>query len=158
MRRLVVWMLVSVFACGTPLIAQRFGPEPGGATKREVLRLREAAWRTFFANDQDGFKRIVPGELLAMGWGGGAWNDRAEILAGMAERAKSGETIETLEFPRTEFQQYGDVVILYTTFRLVLKARDGSLRETKGRGTEVFVHRPGGSWAHTGWHLDTIAN
>jgi ketosteroid isomerase-like protein len=157
MPRSFVWLLVTALACGSPVAAQRFGPEPSAAIKREILRLREAAWRTFYANDQDGFKRVVPRELIAMGWSGGTWNDRAEILAAMAERAKSGETIETLEFPRNEFQAYGDVVILYTAFRLVTKAANGSLHETKGRGTEVFV-RHAGSWAHTAWHLDTIAN
>jgi ketosteroid isomerase-like protein len=74
----------------------------------------------------------------------------------MTEFAKTGQVIETLEFPRNEFQQYGNVVILYTTFRLVLKAPDGSLRETRGRGTEVFVKYPGTGWAHTAWHLDEI--
>ena len=157
MQRSVALLLVAALACSSPVMAQRFGPEPSVATKREILRLREAAWRTFYANDQDGFKRVVPRELLAMGWGGGPWNDRTEILAAMAERSKSGETIETLEFPRTEFQAYGDVVILYTTFRLVTKAANGALRETRGRGTEVFARR-GGAWAHTGWHLDTVAN
>lgn len=158
MRHTAVWMLITSLTVAVPAAAQRFGPEPDRATKREILRLRESAWRTFFANDQEGFKRVVPRELLAMGWGGGEWNDRAEILTAMAGRAGSGETLETLEFPRNEFQRYGSVVILYTSFRLVLKARDGTLRETKGRGTEVFVRQNRGGWAHTAWHLDTVAN
>jgi hypothetical protein len=53
-------------------------------------------------------------------------------------------------------QRYGDVVILYTTFRVVLTDREGKTSETTGRGTEVFVRRSG-KWIHTGWHLDTVA-
>ena len=52
-------------------------------------------------------------------------------------------------------QQYGDVVILYSSFRIVLTARDGKEQVTTGRGTEIFVRR-NGKWIHTGWHLDTL--
>ncbi|MBC7843487.1 MAG: hypothetical protein H7099_14290, partial [Gemmatimonadaceae bacterium] len=86
-------------AVRAPLSAQQFGPQPTPAARQELLRLRESAWRTFFANDQAGFKRIVPGELLAMGWDGGPWQDREQILAGMTEFAKGGQVIDTLEFP-----------------------------------------------------------
>jgi hypothetical protein len=74
----------------------------------------------------------------------------------MEEFATSGQTLKTLEFPRNVFQQYGDVVILYTSFRLVLVDRDGKEAETTGRGTEIFVRR-NGRWIHTGWHLDEVA-
>ena len=74
----------------------------------------------------------------------------------MAEFAKGGQTIRALEFPRTVFQQDGDVVILYTSFRLVLADPAGKAEEIAGRGTEVFVRR-NGRWVHTGWHLDTVA-
>jgi len=49
------------------------------------------------------------------------------------------------------------MVILYSTFRLVLADPDGKLSETTGRGTEVFVRR-NGRWIHTGWHLDTVGS
>ena len=75
----------------------------------------------------------------------------------MKQFARSGLKLTTLEFPRNVFQQYGDVVILYTRFRLVLTDTAGEARETNGRGTEVFVRRRG-RWIHTGWHLDQIAN
>ncbi|MGH7586896.1 MAG: YybH family protein [Gemmatimonadales bacterium] len=141
----------------TPLMAQEYGPQPDAATRTEILAVREAAWRTWFANDQAGFQRVVPGELVALGWGGGPWEDRAQTLAQMGEFAKGGWTLDSLEFPRNIFQQYGDVVILYTAFRLVLRDGAGTREETTGRGTEVFVRR-GGRWIHTGWHLDTIGS
>jgi Domain of unknown function (DUF4440) len=141
----------------TPLQAEEYGPQPDAATRAEVLKLREAAWRTWFNNDQTGFQRVVPDELVAMGWAGGSWDDRAQTLRQMAEFSGSGQTIRSLEFPRNVFQQYGDVVILYTRFRLVLADPAGKAEEIAGRGTEVFVRR-NGRWVHTGWHLDAVAD
>ncbi len=140
-----------------PLAAQQHGPAPDSATTAEVLRLREAAWRTWFANDRAGFQRVVPAELVALGWDGGPWQDRAATLAGMAEFARGGARLTTLEFPRNVLQQYGDVVIVYTSFRVVLTDPAGKASETRGRGTEIFVRRAG-RWIHTGWHLDTVAD
>ena len=138
-----------------PIAAQQFGPEPDAATQRELLALRESAWRTWFANDRAGFERIVPEELVAMGWDGGPWDDRAGTVSQMEEFARSGRKLTTLEFPRNVFQRYGDVVILYTSFRIVLSDAAGQPNENTGRGTEVFVRRHG-RWIHTGWHLDTV--
>lgn len=155
MRRIKIALATFVSLCATPLAAQEFGPAPDSATRAELLELREAAWRTWFANDRAGFERVVPAELVALGWSGGAWEDRAATLQAMAEFAKEGLTLTTLEFPRNVWQQYGDVVVLYTTFRVVLTDREGKASEITGRGTEIFVRRSG-KWIHTGWHLDTV--
>ena len=151
--RIALALFLSAFA--PPLLAQQYGPQPDAATRSEILAIREAAWRTWFANDQAGFQKVVPEELVAMGWGGGPWEDRAQTMAQMQEFAKGGWTLETLEFPKNVLQQYGDVVILYTAFRLVLRDGAGTREETAGRGTEIFVRR-GGRWIHTGWHLDLL--
>lgn len=143
-----------VIAAASPAFAQDFGRQPDAATQREILAIREQAWRTWFANDTVAFKRIVP-ELVALGWDGGAWEDRAMTMAAMGEFAKTGMTLASLEFPRNVFQQYGDVVILYTSFTLVLKTPAGQTEQTTGRGTEIFVRRDG-RWVHTGWHLDRV--
>ncbi len=135
------------------LHAQQFGPEPDAKTRTELLTLRESAWRTWFANDRAGFARVVPAELIALGWDGGPWEDRAATMKSMGEFAKAGTKISALVFPRTVMQQYGDVVIFYTTFQLTLKDAGGRAETTSGRGTEVFVRRAG-RWIHTGWHLD----
>ena len=155
MRALAIGLaLLSVSA---PLSAQRYGPAPDAATQREILALREAAWRTWFANDQEGFGKVVPDELVALGWDGGEWGDRAHAMAAMAEFAKRGMKLTTLEFPQNVFQQYRDAVVLYTRFRLVLTDSEGKSSETTGRGTEIFVRR-NGKWIHTGWHLDPIGS
>jgi hypothetical protein len=156
MRALGIGLAMLVLGSFTPLQAEEYGPEPDSATQTEILALREAAWRTWFGNDPAGFQRVVPEELVAMGWTGGAWEDREQALGAMAEFAKGGMTLRALEFPRNVFQQYGDVVILYTRFRLVLADAAGKASEVSGRGTEVFVRRDG-RWIHTGWHLDNVA-
>jgi Domain of unknown function (DUF4440) len=157
MPRLRPTLALMLAMMASPLAAQEFGPQPDADTQRDILALRETAWRSWFGNDRAAFQRVVPDELVALGWGGGPWEDRAQTMAQMEEFAKSGNTLATLEFPRTVFQRYGDVVILYTSFRVVLKDAAGNLQETSGRGTEVFVYR-GGRWVHTGWHLDTVGD
>lgn len=142
-------------AAARPAVAQAFGPQPDSTTRAAILTLREQAWRTWFANDQAGFRRVVPDELIAIGWDGGPWEDREGTMAQMAQFATSGLTLRTLEFPRNVFQRYGDVVILYSTFRIIVADSAGTGIETTGRGTEVFVCRSG-RWIHTGWHLDSI--
>ncbi len=155
--RMIALAFVAGLAAATPAEAQEFGPQPDAATRTELLALRESAWRQFFSNDRAGFLRLVPDELLAIGWDGGAWQNRDQTLASMAEFAKGGQKLTTLEFPRTEFQRYGDVVIMYSTYHVILTGADRKESHTAGRGTEVFVKR-NNRWIHTAWHLDATAN
>ena len=148
MRVLAVTLLLCLTTSFTAVAAQQFGPEPDAPTRQELLQLREAAWRAWFSNDRAAFERIVPAELVALGWSGGAWQDREATLAAMTSFAAGRQVIRELEFPRNVFQQYGDVVILYTAFRIVLADPAGKSAETQGRGTEIFVRRAG-RWIHT---------
>ena len=157
MRTVAIGAALLLAVAASPLPAQQYGPQPDSATRGEILALREAAWRTWFSNDQAGFQRIVPDELLAIGWGGGPWSDRAQNLVQMGEFAKGGQRLQSLEFPRDVFQAYGDVVILYSTFRVVLVDSAGVTETTSGRGSEVFVRR-NGRWIHTAWHLDAVSD
>lgn len=144
-------------ASASILSGQDVGPQPDPATRTELLGLREAVWRAWFSNDKAAFLRIVPEELVALGWGGGPWDDRAASLSRMAEFAGGGMKLKSLSFPRNVFQRYGDVVILYTAFQVVLVDHSGKTEETSGRGTEIFVRRQG-RWIHTGWHLDAVGS
>ncbi|HEY7544277.1 MAG TPA: hypothetical protein VID27_05310, partial [Blastocatellia bacterium] len=64
----------------------------------------------------------------------------------------SGAKLVRLEFPKTEMQIYGNVIIIYTTYLYEIEAQ-GQLHTTSGRGTEMFVRR-GGNYVNVGWHLD----
>lgn len=156
MIRMSFYALTLLSALSLPVAAQNYGPQPDAATARELLTLRERAWRSWFSNDAQAFKAVVPDELVALGWSDGPWSDRDETLKQMARFADSGTTLTALSFPENVFQQYADVVILYTRFRLSLTAKDGTVEHLQGRGTEIFVKR-NKRWIHTGWHLDTIA-
>lgn len=155
-RGVALFVAAALFAAPTPVAAQQYGPEPDAATRAELLTLREQAWRTWFTNDRAGFTRIVPDELIAIGWDSGPWEDRAGALGSMGDFAKGGAKLTALTFPRTLMQRYGDVVIFYTTYRLTLTDKAGKKTDQTGRGTEVFVKRAG-KWIHTGWHLDSTA-
>lgn len=133
-----------------------YGPAPTAADQRAILTMRESVWRAWFSNDKTAFATLVPQELVALSWSGGPWDDRDATMQRMQTFANGGQRIATLDFPRNVFQQYGDAVILYTQFRIVLVDTKGVKSETKGRGTEVFVKRAG-KWIHTGWHLDAVA-
>lgn len=139
-----------------PAARPDYGPAPDDATRAEILGLRTAAWWAWFTNDRAAFDRLVPHELLAIGWGGGPWDDRASTLERMAEFAATGTRLRALEFPVNECQAYGDVVIVYTAFRATLVPPGGGEQVVHGRGTEVFVRRRG-QWVHTAWHLDNVA-
>lgn len=153
LRRTILAVVLPALAMSA--LARDVGPRPDAQTRAEVLRLREIAWRTWFGNDQEGFKRVVPHELVAFNWDGGPWEDRAATLEGMSEFAATGMKLTSLEFPENVLQKYGETIILYTTFRVVLTGADGSSLTIRGRGTEVFVKRRG-RWIHTGWHLDRV--
>jgi hypothetical protein len=121
----------------------------------DVLRLREAAWRAWFAGDEAGLRRMLPPEFIGINMQPGPFSSRDRTLEqARAFRAKGGRLLR-LEFPETRAQRYGDVVVLYGRYVAVMES-EGSERTVSGRLTEVFVRRDG-RWLHPGWHLDTAA-
>lgn len=118
----------------------------------DVLATREAAWRAYFAGDTKALDAMLPGEFLGLGMSDEPFKSKAQTLADAAAFAKTGGRLVHLAFPETQAQRYGDVVVLYGRFELVL-ATGGQERTFRGRLTEVFVRRDG-RWIHPGWHLD----
>ena len=72
-------------------------------------------------------------------------------MSGAERFAKGGGKLTRLAFPRTEFQAYGNTVIIYTTYELDIE-QGGNTSTERGKATEVFVRR-GGKWLNTGWQL-----
>ena len=121
----------------------------------EVLRVREAAWRHWFAGDEAALRAMLPPEFVGLDMGGGPFNGLEATLAASRQFHAKGGRLVRLEFPETRAQRYGDVVVLFGRFSAVLES-EGAEQTLAGRLTEVFVLRDG-TWWHPGWHLDLAA-
>ncbi len=122
------------------------------ATREKILADREAVWRAWFEGDQAELARLVPPETIAIGADREAWSKRDDVLAASRAFAEAGGKLRELEFPRTEIQSFGDVAVVYTSYRFTTEL-DGKVETSTGRGTEIFVFR-GERWVNPGWHLD----
>lgn len=121
--------------------------------RERILKVRESVWRAYFANDRAALEKLIPEETIAINMGGGPFATRRQILESSAQFAKDGGKLLRLEFPETEMQVYGNVVILYTTYLYELEVQ-GQRSRQEGRGTEIFVQRSG-ELVNSGWHLDS---
>jgi len=122
----------------------------GDNEKESLLKAREAVWRAWFGGDQAALLKLLPPELITLGEGND-FGKRDVVVAQSAGFAQSGGKLRSLAFPRTEFQAYGNTVIIYTTYALETE-RDGKVEKEAGKATEVFVRR-GPDWLNTGWQL-----
>jgi hypothetical protein len=127
---------------------------PGAASPAEraaLLEAREKVWRAWFANDRAALREILPPETVAGDSGEPGWLDRDKVLASSEKFAAGGSKLIDLQFPATQIQCYGDVAVLYTTFRFETETK-GKRSVAAGKGTETFVKR-GGRWLNSGWLL-----
>jgi hypothetical protein len=123
------------------------------ALSAELLSARESVWRAWFDNDRRALEASLPEHVIAINNGDTTWQDRRAVLASAETFARDGGKLVRLAFPRTEFQVYGDVAILYSLFELEIEQR-GNRSVQRGRATEIFIRR-GGRWQNAGWHLDS---
>lgn len=121
----------------------------------EVQQVREAAWRAYFAGDVDALRTMLPQEFVGIGMEEAPFATLATTLEGARSFSYGGGRLVRLDFPETQAQRYGDVVVLYGRYEIVLES-GGAERTLRGRLTEVFV-RQGDTWLHPGWHLDLTA-
>lgn len=119
----------------------------------DVLKVREAAWRAWFAGDEAALRAMLPENFLAIGASGGEISDREKTLASSRGFKEAGGRLVSLAFPETRAQRFGDTVILYGSYEATFVI-DGKETVMRGRLTEVFVKREG-TWVHPGWHLDS---
>jgi hypothetical protein len=161
MRKTLSSSLLLVAALLAGSIPALFGAEAAAAGTTdttidpEVLRLRESAWRHWFAGDEAALRALLPPEFIGLDMGGGPFGGLEETLAASRGFRAEGGRLVRLEFPETRAQRYGDVVVLYGRFSVVLES-EGAEQTLAGRLTEVFVRRDG-KWWHPGWHLDLAA-
>ena len=119
----------------------------------DVLKVREAAWRAWFAGDEAALRAMLPENFLAIGASGAEISDREKTLASSRGFKEAGGRLVSLAFPETRAQRFGDTVILYGSYEATFVI-DGKETVMRGRLTEVFVKREG-TWVHPGWHLDS---
>ena len=117
-----------------------------------LLKVREAVWRSWFANDAKTLRELVPPETIVISAGEKQWKHQAAVLQSAADFHAQGGKLIRLEFPHTEVQQFGEVAILYSAFRLETEMH-GKRSVSSGRATEIFV-RHNGQWTNPGWHTD----
>lgn len=116
-----------------------------------LLAAREAVWRDFFGAP-DALAAVLTEDFIAINSGGPWWN-RTETIAASRETRAAGSVLTELVFPETRIQRYGDVAIIYTTYRFTVRRGNADPTTAAGRATEMF-RLDGGRWLHTGWHLD----
>jgi len=143
-------ILILALVAALPVVAaESASPE---AIDPELLRLREAAWRAWFGGDESTLRSILPPEFIGIDMGDGPFSDLEKTLAESREFKAGGSRLVKLEFPETRAQRFGDTVVLFGRFSVVLE-EGGKQQALAGRLTEVFVRRDG-KWWHPGWHLD----
>jgi hypothetical protein len=151
MKRTLVVMALVGSTVMAPVMA---AAADAGKIDPEVLTLREAAWRAWFAGDTAALEKMLPPEFIGISMEGPLTPLPRTLEESRAFREGGGRLV-SLEFPETQAQRYGDVVVLYGRYAVKMSS-GGSERSVSGRLTEVFVRRDG-RWIHPGWHLDTVA-
>jgi hypothetical protein len=151
--------LSAILALPGPSASRAADAAKPAALDPEVLRLREGAWRAYFAGDEKALGAMLPADFIGINMDDGPLVTREKALEQARSFRASGGRLVNLEFPETRAQHYGDVMIFYGRYTVVLES-GGPERTTRttlrGRLTEMFL-RQGGRWVHTGWHLDTAS-
>ena len=68
----------------------------------DLLTVREAVWRDWFAGDTKSLAKLVPSNAIAISTGEEHWQNHADIFQGAVKFHASGGKLVRLEFPRTE--------------------------------------------------------
>lgn len=150
-------ILLAIAVAATNAAAQ---PAPAIATslpaaeRRELDGIRKAVWVNWFGGDTAALRRVLTPDLVAISPDMPHWQNLEQTLAASAGFKAGGGRLLSVDFDSTRVHRLGDVVVMFSHYRLVLR-HDGQETRQKGRATEVFVRR-GGRWLHTSWQLDVL--
>lgn len=137
-------ILSAVFALVTCFASAARAQQPD-----DLLQVREAVWRAWFAGDIPTLERLVPADTIVVGSGDEDFQSQAEVIADSKKFHEDGGKLLRLEFPATKVQRFGDVAILYS--RYIYEIESGGKRTIHaGHSTEIFVLRDG-QWVNPGW-------
>ncbi len=137
-----------------PLTAGAGDPPPSASSDAELLKVREAVWRDWFAGKQDRLMALLPENFVGIGAGGGAGQSRAETIASSLAFAAAGGKLTNLAFTDNRIQRIGNVAVIYCGFTFTTTDKALASNTVTGRATEVFAWS-GKAWSHPGWHLDS---
>lgn len=135
-----------------PLAASAASNTPG--SDEDLLKVREAVWRDWFAGNRSALLAILPADFVGIGAGDGPFRSRAETIADAEGFAAAGGKLTDLRFTDNRIQRHGDVRIIYCGFSFTTTTAAGASNTVSGRCTEVFTCS-GKTWLHPGWHLDS---
>jgi ketosteroid isomerase-like protein len=121
----------------------------------QLLEVREAVWRAWFANDTKTLQKLVPLDTIVISGGEEKWKHQAEVFQSAQEFQAGGGKLIHLEFPHTEVQHFGDVAIIWSNYQIEIEM-NGKKSVSSGRASEIFVRR-NGQWTNPGWHTDSIS-
>ncbi len=154
------WLLgtslsLCIFGFGTAdmATAQTSSSASQETVRAQILTDREAIWRAWFSNDRSELSALLPDRVIAINFGEDEWQDRQTVIQSSESWVESGGGLVSLDFPRTEFQIFGDVAVLYSIFEIET-VYAGERSTQRGRATEVFI-KEDGRWKNAGWHLDS---
>ena len=122
------------------------------ADDTQLLAVRVKVWHAWFAGDLATLKQLVPANAIAISAGDPGFKTQQAILAESADFHAHGGKLLSLDFPQTEVQHFGNVAIIYSTYRLELETA-GKRSVSAGRVTETFVLQDA-RWTNPGWHTD----
>lgn len=152
--RIVVSFLVAVFMLTvTPMNLARAQTAPTPSERKELLKIRQQVWESYFSNDQVKLGELIGKDFLTINPGEAHWQNRSEFLAGAKVFADHGGKLVFLSFPRTEIQNFGDVAVLYSLVKITMES-EGKQESLNCRSTEIFQKR-NGVWVNTGAHVDS---
>jgi len=118
----------------------------------ELMRVQREVWDVWYAGDTARLRQLTPG-LIAINDHSEAFSDQEQMVSASARFHAGGGRLLELTFPTLRVQRFGDVAIVYSTYRSVAVMGNDTMRQ-RGRATEVFVRQNGG-WVNPGWHLDS---
>jgi ketosteroid isomerase-like protein len=127
--------------------------KPTQSERTELLALRRIVWDSYFNNDQKQLKKLIGDDFLTINPGEEHWQDKEEFLTGAKHFAEHHGKLVSLDFPKTEIQEFGDVAVLYSLVHITMES-DGKRESLNCRSTEVF-HKRDGQWVNTGAHVDS---
>jgi hypothetical protein len=145
------WIIATLIA----ILLTFNGSTLASSTKEQtdLLAVREAVWRDWFAGDIKSLEKLVPANTIAISTGEEHWQNQTEIFQEAAKFHTSGGKLISIEFPHTDVQRFGNVAVLYSKYRYETET-NGKRSVSSGRATEVFV-LTNGQWTNPGWHTDS---